>query len=375
MKKIIGLILVFCFLFAAAANAFAAGKPKIVKQPENGTTDKKGKVTFSVKTSGTVSSYTWYFVDPETNTSYSGKKLSSEVKGVKVVGKTNGDKITLKNVPESMHGWLVYVHINGNGYKIDSDPVYLLVYGMEPPEGAAPAASEDGSDTEDGNEASSDSQDTAEPESSEPAPDETTADDGNPGEETSGEPDPEQAAADTVPAEDEEVAPDTFTVTATSKVLRALDNSGNPIDDKPSSQLEFTGVGSFLVASDTSIVSWSINGVRIQPAEPVKEFRILNVSSNLSLDIKTEQIAPESIEVDESNMCKVTCTGCTFTYIRGKLRSVEQGEVPAGAQINVTANTSDLAAGGYIVNGAEPENQGKAGFQLVVTEDVEIICK
>ena len=41
MKKIIGLVLVFVLVFAVAANALAAGRPKITKQPETATTNKK----------------------------------------------------------------------------------------------------------------------------------------------------------------------------------------------------------------------------------------------------------------------------------------------------------------------------------------------
>ena len=74
-------------------------------------------------------------------------------------------------------------------------------------------------------------------------------------------------------------------------------------------------------------------------------------------------------------MCKVVCKGCTFTYLGAGIRSATQGEVPAGAPINVFADSSDLAKGGYSINGGEPENEGKAGFQFIVNEDVEIVCQ
>ena len=64
MKKILGLILTLCLVLVLAADAFAAGKPAITKQPESATTSKKGTVSFSVKTSGAIQSLTWYFVDP-----------------------------------------------------------------------------------------------------------------------------------------------------------------------------------------------------------------------------------------------------------------------------------------------------------------------
>ena len=74
-------------------------------------------------------------------------------------------------------------------------------------------------------------------------------------------------------------------------------------------------------------------------------------------------------------MCKVTCVGCTFSYIRSQLIEVTEGEVPAGATINVVADTSDMAAAGYSINGADPDKVGMAGFRFVVEKDVEIVCR
>ena len=66
MKKLLGIILTLCLVLTLAADAFAASKPEITKQPETATTSKKGAVSFSISVKGTVSSYTWYFVNPET---------------------------------------------------------------------------------------------------------------------------------------------------------------------------------------------------------------------------------------------------------------------------------------------------------------------
>ena len=137
MKKTIALVMMFCFIFLFAADAFAA-KPAIKKQPETATTTKSGSVSFSVTVSGDVTSYSWFFVNPETGKKISGKKLpkNKTVKGVKVSG-PNRPKITLTHVPESMHGWLVYcVVTGGSGYKVDSEYATLLVYGMDEPEAA-----------------------------------------------------------------------------------------------------------------------------------------------------------------------------------------------------------------------------------------------
>ena len=367
MKKVIGLVLVFILVFTVASAAFAGSRPKIIKQPESATVNTGGKVTFTIKTSGTVASVTWYFVDPETGSKYSGKQIADAVKGVKVVGPTNDKKkITLNKVPETMHGWKVYAHVNGNGYSIDSDEALILIAGLDVPE--VPEAESVETQPADNADSSPDNPvDTA------PA-DQSSAIDESGNDIPQADPSDEPPSADGEASETDE-GPETFTVTATSKVLRLLDDSGSIIDDNPSSKLEITGIGYVFVTSDDPIVSWTLNGIRIQPAEPVTGFRIMNIKSDLSIDIKTERASAADVVVDDSHMCKVVCRGCTFSYSRGKLRSVSEGEVPAGAPINVFADSSDLAKGGYSINGGEPENQGKAGFQLIVNEDVEIVCQ
>ena len=75
MKKIIGLVLAFCLVFSLVAGAFADSKPTITKQPETSTTSKKGAVSFSISVKGTVSSYTWYFINPATGEKVSGSQL------------------------------------------------------------------------------------------------------------------------------------------------------------------------------------------------------------------------------------------------------------------------------------------------------------
>ena len=391
MKRIIGLVLVCCLVFSVAAGAFAGSRPKITKQPESATTDKKGTVTFSIKTSGTVEVISWHFVSPDGSTDVTGKKLSAAVEGVKVKdNKTNGKSITLKNVPESMHGWAVYAHVNGNGYKLDSERAYIYVYGLDRPDGAPAEDTAADEGQEAGEEAPAED---AAPAEEEPAPEEPAAEEPAVEEPTAEEPAAEEPAAEepaqeepaaeapaeAEPAADaaEEAEPENtvFTITATSKVLRLLDDAGNPVDDTLSSSLEFTGIASVLVTSQDPIVSWTLNGIRIQPASPVNEFTVMNITSDLSMDIKTERTSAADAQVDEDHMCKVTCRGCSFTYIRGKLFSVTEGEVPAGAPINIAADSSELAQNGYRVNGGEPENEGKAGFQLTVTDDVEIVCE
>ena len=343
MKKITGVILILCLVLVLAVDAFAAGKPAFTKQPVTSTTNKKGTVSFSVKTSGTIQSLTWYFIDPDTGSTYSGKQLAKAYKGLGVTG-PNSKKITLKKVPESLHGWTVYCHINGNGYKIDSDRVQLLVYGLEPPAQGVVEADK----TDDSKSSGDSARETAGNEGGDSIDDESA---GN-------------SSAD-----------NSFTVSCSSKLLRKLDASGNPVEGDPSSSLQFTDTGSFIVTSEDPIKSWSVNGIRFEPTEPVNEFKVLNVTGSMSLNVKINRATAASMQVDESHMCHVTCNGCTFSYIRGQLISVTSGDVPAGAAISVVADSTELAANGYRINGAEPDKIGMTAFQLIVTDDVEISTK
>ena len=128
MKRIFALIMILCLGLSLVTEALAA-KLEITGQPETATTSKKGEVSFSITVKGTPSSCTWYFVNPKTGKKTSGKRLPKKFKGLKVTG-ANRQKITLKHVPEDMHGWLVYCQIGG-GSKVQSDYALLLVYGME----------------------------------------------------------------------------------------------------------------------------------------------------------------------------------------------------------------------------------------------------
>lgn len=358
MKKILGLILVFCLLFTFTADAFAAGKPKINKQPVDGNV-KNGKVSFQVKVSGSVDSYTWYLINPETNETVSAKQLKKNKTIPKLsISGENRSKLSLSKVPESMHGWSVYCHISGNGYKLDSDTVLILIPGKDVPEKESPSGSDDSSAEPEGNTDSSDGTDDS---GSEPAGQQP--DDAESPENTAGDP-----ADDT---ENAETANSVVTVSSSARVLYPLDQP----DAKASSKLEFTGSGSFMVKSEEPISSWSVNGARFELAEPVFEFKVTNVTSSLNLDFSIQRKAASAIVVDESKPCTVTCEGCTFTCIPRKLYSVTEGQVPAGSQITVIAGNPSLAKKGYVINGADPDYQDLSSFSLIVEEDIKIVLK
>ena len=353
MKRIVGLILVFCLVFSMIAEAAAEPKWEITQQTKVTMKEKKGKatsVTVTVKAKGKGIKYQWVFVDPEDSSRTStGKKVAKEIKELKglVVKGATSNKLTLTKIPDALNGWSIYCHLYSNAYKMDTDPVVITLPGMEPP-----AESEgEGKDSEGGEEAKS-------------GKTEETA---------------EKKASDEEGGEDEEgegatEEPKEFTVSASGNILYKADSMGNPDGDAVSS-LTFTGSGNVVVKSEDPFKSWTVNGVRFEPEEEISSFKMLNLSSDTSISLKVAAKTAASAKVDESNMLTVTCKGCTFTYLRGGLKKVASGKVPSGAVIYVFADSYDAAANGYVVNGGEAQSLGAASMQVTVTEDTEIVVK
>ena len=354
MKRIVGLILVFCLVFSMIAEAAAEPKWEITEQTKVTVKEKKGKaasVTVTVKAKGKGIKYQWVFVDPEDSSRTStGKKVAKEIKELKglVVKGATSNKLTLTKIPDALNGWSVYCHLYSNAYKLDTDPVVITLPGMEEP--SAESESE-GKDSESGEDAKSGkTEETAEKKSS----------DEEGGEDEEGEGATEE--------------PKEFTVSANGNILYKADSMGNPDGDAVSS-LTFTGSGNVVVKSEDPFKSWTVNGVRFEPEEEISSFKMLNLSSDTSISLKVAAKTAASAKVDESNMLTVTCKGCTFTYLRGGLKKVASGKVPSGAVIYVFADSYDAAANGYVVNGGEAQSLGAASMQVTVTEDTEIVVK
>ena len=353
MKRIVGLVLVFCLVFSMIAEAVAEPKWEITQQTKVTVKEKKGKatsVTVTVKAKGKGIKYQWVFVDPaDSSRTSTGKKVAREIKELKglVVKGATSSKLTLTKIPDALNGWSIYCHLYSNAYKMDTDPVVITLPGMEPP-----AESEgEGKDSEGGEEAKS-------------GKTEETA---------------EKKASDEEGGEDEEdeggtEEPKEFTVSASGNILYKADSMGNPDGDAVSS-LTFTGIGNVVVKSEDPFKSWTVNGVRFEPEEEISSFKMLNLSSDTSISLKVAAKTAASAKVDESNMLTVTCKGCTFTYLKGGLKKVVSGEVPSGAVIYVFADSYDAAANGYVVNGGEAQSLGAASMQVTVTEDTEIVVK
>ena len=511
MKRILWLILAMTLIFVFTADAFAASKPKITKQPVDGTV-KKGKVTFTCEITGEIDALSWYFVNPETQEKIASKNIGTKFKKLKVTKPNKGKvkKLALSNVPEELHGWQVYCHVTGNGYRLDSDPAYILFEGKEAPvseaepkeggeEATAPPAEAEKEPAETEKEPTETEKEPAEAEQKAPAAevsaftaqpedgvvkngqvtfsaatdlsadsvlwyfvdpetqekiaqnkikekfakvsvsksddssvktltiknvpeemngwqvcclikvkkqkytsdtariiveaeaeapadeqaDETAADETatEAAPEETSEPAAAEESAEAAPADGEENVGDVpvstvIKVTAAGQILYKVDALGAIVDEEPVSELEFSNIGSFAFRVEEPITNWTINGVRFESDQPVSELKVLNVTSDITV-IPGSASAAEPVEhqIDQSRTCKVTCRGCTFTCFENNLFSVTEGEVFAGCEISVRADSSAMADRGYVINGGAPDKAGQATFRIVVEEDLTIVLE
>ena len=374
MKRIIGLILVFCLVFSVFAEALAAPKWQIVQQTKCTPNEKKKTVTFTVKVKGNVK-YQWVFVDPkDPNRKSTGKKIAKEIpeaKGLKVGGATTS-KLTLSKVPEALHGWYVYCHLYSNAYKLDTDPVALQVPGMDP----APEPDKSQFVLEDN---------VTTPETTAPAATGANGQTAAPAEEEKvnvkkmSEEDAyeyvmKRAEGDLYVPELKEIK-----VSANGKYLYKLDTMGNPESTEGASSVTLIDSGNVVVKADAPLKSLTVNGIRFEPEEEVTSVKLFNINADTSVNLKAaaRTVASASSDVDDSITYQITCTGCSFTYLPKGLKSAKEGEVPSGAVIYVFADKSDAGTAtlGYTINGGEPQNLGATSFQLTVTGDMEIVAQ
>lgn len=103
--------------------------PVITKQP-NDVTVKKGKnATFKAAAEGDTG-ITWRLVSPDGDEEFLVKDVGKYFKGVTVSGK-NSDALTLKKIPESMHGWSVYCTYANKAGRVVTRNAYIWISGME----------------------------------------------------------------------------------------------------------------------------------------------------------------------------------------------------------------------------------------------------
>ncbi len=408
MKRLVVLLLAFCLVFGIATSALAAGAPQIKKHPVSQTTDKKGSVTFSLQASK-YTDISWHFVNPETGDDYTGKQLRDEllkdVKGFQISVAQGRTVVTLKKVPDFMHGWDVYAVLSNNrGYSVNTERAKLWIYGKDPNDvptatpaptkkaskskaTATPAPTKKASKSKatatpkpESTAKAKKAKATATPKPTSKAKSKATA---TPEAAPAPTPEPSVIAEDIVPVEpavpaepdngdgDEAYEPEeqkTITVTADQLTLIPVDSRGNLLEDQAASVLTFQNSGNVAVRSDAPVKYWTVNGIRIEPVGGnVNSFLLKNIKTDLSISARLDtSSAVPAANVDAGNLCEVTCSGCVFTYYDGGLVSVSSGSVPAGAAVIVIANKGTDTSAGYTVNGEAATHIGTPSFRLVI---------
>lgn len=354
MKRMISFLLAFCLVLSVSSAALAASsRPSITEQPVTTTVRKNGDVAFTVKAKNAGgASITWYFTNPSTGEVTTGKQLSKYVPGLKVAN-PNSLSIKLKNVPVSMHGWMLYCHIGPKSGGVSSDTVMLLIEGMDVPDTlTALNGGSSSSETETGASAGSDGSVTA----ARPTP---------------------------------TPVPEKIVISGNSRFeLLAVDSKGEPVG-KPQDELTFAdGSASFYVrlpeSTEGTIQYVTINSLRITPDGDVRGIGIRGWNTSASVRVKVNKpgsgeedtsgglVLPEEEEtpVDPSSLVTVTCVNCRFTGYHSSF--AESGQVPVGTTITVIAS-GGMITKGYFINGAKKAvHKKEASFQLLIEGDTTI---
>ncbi len=376
MRKLFGLLLALCLLVSLAGPALAAPAMRFTEQPESQTVkannSKNNAAVFSIKLKNKPGNVgiTWYVMNPQTGEETAVSKVTTLFKGVKNSGK-NALTLKLWRIPEEMHGWGVFVRVRGNGQLMDSDIVRILIKDMPEPEDDFITARQNGSAS---SQASQVTASTGRSSKSEPDEEgQETGEDPENGED-SGEPEPTPG-------------PKEITVTARNALLYRLDRNSQP-EGEGATSLTFTDSGDFFVkvSKEGDIQYWTINGMRFTPAEPITGFTLTGVTEDMSINVKVKSataaaaapaaptVDPEA-DLDRTQMCKITCTDCYFSFTTDGISYATSGEVPLGAVIRIMAGAKGDYDKGYTVNGEDGVSKGKASFSLTVTGDMTISMK
>ncbi len=366
MKRLLSILMILCILLGVYGVASAA-KPSITKQPETQTVKKGGTLTFSVEAKNADGGITWHFQNPATGKDYTGRKLSGAVSGLKVTN-PNSLNITLKKVPESMHGWTAYCHIGPKNGGVDTDTVMILIEGMDPPATPKPTEKADSSSSGSKSDTSSSS-------------DSKTSS-------KSGRSDSDSEAMSTPAMPTATPKPEKIVITGNTRIeLYKVDSKGEPLG-KPQQELTFTdGEADFFVklpdATEGSIQYVSVDGIRFTPDGEVRGVGIKGWPYSASVKVKVNKPGPDYTPTptlvlpdetvspaDPSTLVTVTCENCRFTGYKSSY--AKSGEVPVGTTITVIAS-GGMVSKGYFINGAKKAtHKNEASFQYVVEGDTTI---
>ena len=394
MKRFLSVLMVLALVLGCVSAALAEG-PRITKQPETKEVKKGGKISYTVRAQNTSGlGITWYFTEPGTGKVFTGKTISSHIKGLRVIN-PNSLSITLRNVPAEMHGYELYCHIGSRSGGVNSQTVTVLIKGMDAPVKTSPKNSSSNDEDEDegtSSRASSGDEDEGEDEdegssnvskktgtTSTTSKTGTTSTASKTGTSSTASKTGTTSEATQTKEPEEPAKPTPVTITAGKGIeLYAIDRLGNLNGSAQATMTFPSGTANFYAklpaGTEGSIQYLTVGSLRITPAGEVNGMSIRGVTTSGSVRVKVakpgQAAAVEDEEpVDPSTLVTVKCTNCRFTGWHNTF--VESGQVPAGSTITVIASNG-LINKGYSINGDKAEHKDQATFRMVVDADTTI---
>ncbi|MDO5435569.1 MAG: hypothetical protein Q4G19_04290 [Clostridia bacterium] len=196
-----------------------------------------GSCTLTVKAEN-AKEYKWIFVSPKTKKEINAKTVAKTLKGLEVTGATRS-KLTLTNIPKEMNGWYVYCKVTNGSFSEKTDPVVVMIEGMDLPAGVR----------------------TPDPT---PTPMPTPT------------PKPKKTKADkTTPTP---VPDGTVTITAEGALLQAAGSA-----DAPAAALTLTAPAAFTVTAEGNVDYWVINGITISADTVAGTFTLEGVTEDMTI--------------------------------------------------------------------------------------------
>lgn len=289
MKKITVLILIAVMLGSCVCALAEKGAPDIppvlVTQPKDVTVDEGGKCSFSVGQTG-ARGITWRLREPETNEIILCTNANAVFPELGISGK-NGETLTLSNVPAALNGWQAYCTLSNNTGRTVSRYATITVNSQN---GTAPAA-----DPAPG---------------SDPVPEADIISDTVPASDE-GEPEADVVSASPAPETSPEKSDRLIHVKAIGCILQELDSNGNPLDPSESEMI-FRGCADFRVTCNAKQAKyWIINGVRYRFEDFPKNFTVIGLKEDMTIECCSGKTTPETLLSKE--MIQRARTGETLT--------------------------------------------------------------
>ena len=184
--------------------------------------------------------YKWIFVHPKSKREYNAKTVMKTFKKLTISGAAKA-KLTLTDIPKEMNGWSVYCKLTNGSFTAKTDPLIIMIEGMELPAGVQT-----------------------------PAPTPT--------------PTPKPKKTKAPQATPAPVSDGTVTIKAEGALLSAAGSA-----DEPSAVLTLTAPASFNVTAVGEVDYWVINGITVSTDTAAKGFTLEGVTEDMTITAYIKQ--------------------------------------------------------------------------------------